>query len=37
MEGTKVEIKQTCDACNKKPMGIVDFEDAYGKYLTTIV
>ena len=37
MEGTKVEIMQTCDACNKNSMGIVNFEDAYGKYLTTIV
>ena len=37
MKGTKVEIMQTCDACNKNSMGIVNFEDAYGKYLTTIV
>ena len=37
MERTKVEIMPTYDACNKKSMGIVNFEDAYGKYLTTIV
>ena len=37
MEGTKVENMQTCDACNKNSIGIVHFEDAYGKYLTTIV